>query len=309
VIYRVRHVTRYDYRTPVDLGVHLAHLRPRRLPGQQVLQAEVRAAPAVSWRHEGRDHFGNDVTWLSLDAAHAAFEVTAESTVDVLFREAPEPSATPGWEMVAHVAANGGPDGWQAAEFVFDSPLAQAGAEARAYAAPSFAPARPNLAALLELNARIHSDFTFRPGVTTTSTPIRDVMRRREGVCQDFAHVMISMLRSFGIPARYVSGYIRTRPSPGHKRRLGADQSHAWVGAWLGSEHGWLDLDPTNGIVVRDEHVVLGWGRDYSDVTPLRGVILGGGEQSLAVRVELDALTDDGVSTDQTQEIDGADVR
>lgn len=288
------HVTRYDYRMPVDLGVHLAHLRPRLLPGQQVLQAEVRAAPAVSWRHEGRDHFGNDVTWLSLDAAHAAFEVTAQSTVDVQFPDAPDPAATPAWETVAHVAAAGGADGWQAAEFVFDSPLAQVDADARAYAAPSFSLARPTLAALLELSARIHDDFTFRPGVTTMATPIRDVMRCRQGVCQDFAHVMISMLRSFGVPARYVSGYIRTRPLPGHKRRLGADQSHAWVGAWLGAEHGWLGLDPTNGIVVRDEHVVLGWGRDYSDVAPLRGVILGGGEQSLAVQVELDALTDDG---------------
>jgi transglutaminase-like putative cysteine protease len=143
------------------------------------------------------------------------------------------------------------------------------------------------LAALLDLNARIRRDFTFRSGVTTTSTPIAEVLRRREGVCQDFTHLMISVLRSFGLPARYVSGYIRTRPSRGKTQRLGADQSHAWVGAWLGPEHGWLDLDPTNGIVVQDEHVVLGWGRDFGDVTPLRGVILGGGEQVLSVEVEL----------------------
>jgi transglutaminase-like putative cysteine protease len=292
VIYRVRHATRYDYRTPADLGVHLAHLRPRHLPMQTVLRSEVRAAPAVSWRHEGRDHFGNDVTWLFLDAAHAAFEVTAEATVDVLFPELPAVADTPPWEAIALAAAEGGEAGWQAAEFVFDSPLAPSDADARAYAVASFPPGRPALAALLELNARIKRDFTFRPGVTTTATPVRDVVRRREGVCQDFAHMMISMVRAFGVPARYVSGYIRTRPAMGQPRRLGADQSHAWVGAWLGPEFGWVDLDPTNGIVVREEHVVLGWGRDYSDVAPLRGVILGGGEQALSVEVHLEALSD-----------------
>lgn len=283
MIYRVRHMTRYDYRSPVDLGVHLAHLRPRKLSWQRVLQAEVRAAPMVSWRGEGCDHFGNDVTWLSLDAAHAAFEVTAEATVDVQFPEPPAAALTPTWEDVARIAAAGGPDGWQAAEFIFDSPLAQALQEARAYAASSFTPSRRVLAVLLDLNARIKRDFTFRPGVTTTSTPVRDVLRRREGVCQDFAHLMISMLRCFGVPARYVSGYV-------HTRRLGGDQSHAWVGAWLGPQHGWVDLDPTNGLLVRDEHVMLGWGRDYSDVAPLRGVILGGGEQTLTVDVELAAV-------------------
>ena len=292
MIYRVRHTTRYDYRSPADLGVHLAHLRPRHLPVQVVLCSEVRAAPAVSWRREGRDHFGNDVTWLFLDAAHAAFEVTAEATVDVLFPELPAAEVTAAWEAVADVAAKGGAGAWEAAEFAFDSPLAPADAEARAYAAVSFSPERPVLAALLELNARINRDFAFRPGVTTTATPIGDVLRRREGVCQDFAQLMISMVRGFGVPARYVSGYIWTRPAEGEPRRLGADQSHAWVGAWLGPEHGWVDLDPTNGIVVRDEHVVLGWGRDYSDVAPLRGVILGGGAQALSVAVHLEALTD-----------------
>jgi transglutaminase-like putative cysteine protease len=285
-------VTRYDYRTPADLGVHLAHLRPRKLPMQRVLHAEVRAAPVVSWRRDGRDHFGNDVTWLFLDAAHAAFEVTAEATVEVLFPEPPEPNGTLAWEAVVRVAAAGGAPGWQAAEFVYDSPLAPMDMDARAYATPSFRAGRPILAALLELNTRIKRDFAFRAGVTTTATPIRDVLRRREGVCQDFAHMMISMLRCHGVPARYVSGYIRTRPAAGQPRRLGVDQSHAWVGAWLGQEHGWVDLDPTNGIVVHDEHVVLGWGRDYSDVAPLRGVILGGGEQTLSVEVQLEALTD-----------------
>jgi transglutaminase-like putative cysteine protease len=288
VIYHVRHVTRYDYQTPVDLGAHLAHLRPRALPHQKVLRAGVHAAPAVSWRRDGSDHFGNEVTWLFLDVAHAAFQVIADATVEVGFPAPPDPAMTPPWETVARDAWAAGAMAWQAAEFVFDSARAPADTQARTYATPSFAPGRPVLAALLELNDRIRRDFTFRPGVTTTSTPIGEVLRRREGVCQDFTHLMISALRAFGLPARYVSGYIRTHPSRSQTRRLGADQSHAWVGAWLGPEHGWLGLDPTNGIVVQDEHVVLGWGRDFGDVTPLRGVILGGGEQTLTVEVVLE---------------------
>ena len=294
MIYHVRHMTRYDYQTPVDLGAHLAHLRPRALPFQRILRAGVHAAPAVSWRRDGCDHFGNEVTWLFLDVAHAAFQVIADAVVDVGFPAPPDPAATPSWEAVAQQAWAAGPDAWQDAEFLFDSPRAPAGGEARAYGAASFTPGRPVLAALLELNARIKRDFTFRAGVTTTTTPIAEVLRRREGVCQDFTHLMISVLRSFGLPARYVSGYIRTRPTRGKTQRLGADQSHAWVGAWLGSDHGWVGLDPTNGIVVRDEHVVLGWGRDFGDVTPLRGVILGGGEQTLTVEVELVEAADPG---------------
>jgi transglutaminase-like putative cysteine protease len=137
--------------------------------------------------------------------------------------------------------------------------------------------------------ARIRADFVFRAGVTTVTTQIATVLERREGVCQDFTHLMIAALRALGLPARYVSGYVRTRPPPGGIRLMGADQSHAWVAAWLGPAHGWIDLDPTNNMVVRDEHVVLGWGRDYSDVSPLRGVILGGGRHALTVSVDLEA--------------------
>jgi transglutaminase-like putative cysteine protease len=245
------------------------------------VRASVQAAPAVSWRRDGTDHFGNEVTWLFLDASHAAFQVIADAVVDVAFPEPPDVDATPAWEDVARQAWSAG----AVAELLFDSPYAPADADARGYAAPSFPSGRPVLSALLDLTRRMRSDFAFRAGVTTTSTPVAEVLRRRQGVCQDFTHLMISALRSFGLPARYVSGYIRTRPT---RARLGADQSHAWVGCWIGPRHGWVDLDPTNGIVVQDEHVVLGWGRDFGDVTPLRGVILGGGEQSLSVAVVLE---------------------
>lgn len=290
MIYRVHHVTTYTYQTLVALSAHLAHLQPRPLPHQRVLSAELHAAPAASWQRDGVDHFGNAVTWLFLDMAHPAFAVTTEATVDVCFPNPPPADATLPWEAVAAAARRGGAPAWQAAEFLFDSPLAPAAAEAAAYAAPSFPPDRPLLRGLLELNQRIRGDFTFHPGVTTTTTTIHEVMTRREGVCQDFAHLMIAALRGLGLPARYVSGYIRTHAPVGRVRRLGADQSHAWVGCWLGPEHGWVDLDPTNGLVVKEEHVVLGWGRDFRDVTPLRGVILGGAEHELSVRVELEPV-------------------
>ncbi|WP_200306892.1 transglutaminase-like domain-containing protein, partial [Paracraurococcus ruber] len=194
------------------------------------------------------------------------------------------------WERVRDLARAGGRLAWQAAEYRFDSPMVPALPAAGAYAAESFPPGRPVLEGLLDLNGRIRREFRFRAGVTDISTPVAEVLRRREGVCQDFSQVMISGLRALGLPARYVSGYIRTRPPPGQPRRRGADQSHAWVGAWLGPEHGWVDLDPTNDVVVRDEHVVLGWGRDYGDISPVRGVMLGGGEHGLSIGVDLEPV-------------------
>ena len=288
MIYQVRHTTRYSYASPVDLAAHMLHLRPREMPFQKVLRAGLDITPKAARRRDGVDHFGNLVSWLFLDLPHPVFEVTTEALVDVCFPTPPPAAETPPWELVARMARLGGPGAWEASEFAFGSAMAPAHAGAGAYAAASFAPGRPVLESLLELNTRIRADFRFRAGVTSISTPIGEVLERREGVCQDFTHLMLGALRHLGLPARYTSGYIRTRPPPGQQRRRGADQSHAWVGCWLGPRHGWVDLDPTNGIVVRDEHVLLGWGRDFADVSPLRGVILGGGAQTLEVGVDLE---------------------
>ena len=289
MILRVRHLTRYDYSSPVDLGAHTVRLQPRPLPWQRVLGSEISVDPAPARRTERLDHFGNRVAWLFLDMPHPVFEVVAEARVDVRFPDPPPPTSTPRWEAVAAAALAGEDGAWRASEFLFESPMVPTTPPAGAYAAPCFPPGRPVLEGLLELMARIREDFVFRSGVTTVSTPIATVLERREGVCQDFTHLMIASLRALGLPARYVSGYVRTRPPPGAARLLGADQSHAWVAAWLGPEHGWIDLDPTNNLVVREEHVVLGWGRDYSDISPLRGIILGGGRHTLTVSVDLEA--------------------
>lgn len=282
--YRVSHVSNYAYGSPVDLAAHMLHLRPRPLPWQRVLSDRIVAEPEGARRRDAEDHFGNIVTWLFLDRPHADFIVTAESVVDVSYPELPH--GTPSWETIveAALAVGAGP----AAEYRFDSPMAPAVAETRDYAQTSFSKGRPVLDALRDLNQRIYNEFRFRSGVTTISTPVSQVMKRREGVCQDFTHLMVSALRGLGLPARYNSGYIRTKPPPGQKRRQGADQSHAWVGAWLGPEHGWVDLDPTNGIVVHEEHVLLGWGRDYGDVSPVQGTILGGGVHHLKVAVDIE---------------------
>ena len=284
--YRVQHTTRYAYGSPVELAAHMMHLRPRARPWQTVISERIITEPAPARRRDGPDYFGNTVTWLFLDLPHADFEVTSESLVDVDCPPPANPAETPPWESVVQMART--PEGWQAVEFQFGTAMAPINPDTKAYVSESFLPGRPVLDALLELNERFYTEFRFRSGVTTISTPVSQVMRRREGVCQDFSHAMVSGLRSIGIPARYTSGYIRTKPPPGQAKRQGADQSHAWVGCWLGPAHGWVDVDPTNGIVIRDEHVLLGWGRDYSDVSPVRGVILGGGDHSVLVSVDLE---------------------
>ncbi|MBB3896925.1 transglutaminase family protein [Roseococcus suduntuyensis] len=287
MIYSLRHRTAYDYAQPVDLAAHLLHLKPRALPGQKVISARLTCLPAPDHHTETHDHFGNPATRLFLAAPHTSFEVEAESLVDVCFPPPPPPEATPPWETVAAAA-----EGVETADFLPPTRLIPPLSAATDYARPSFPPGRPVLAGLLDLNARIRRDFSFQAGVTSVTTPIAEVMRTRRGVCQDFTQVMLAGMRGLGLPGRYVSGYIRTRPPAGQARRRGADQSHAWVSAWIGAGQGWLGLDPTNGIVVRDEHVVLAWGRDFADVSPLRGVLLGGGEHRLTVSVDLESLED-----------------
>jgi transglutaminase-like putative cysteine protease len=284
--YRVRHRTAYAYAEPVDLASHLLHLLPRSLAGQRVMSASIDIRPHGRMQ-EDNDYFGNRASWVFLDRPHDRFDVTVEARVSVAFPPPPPAGTTQPWEQVAGMARAGG-DHWRDAEYLFDSPMAPADPEASAYAAESIPPNRQVLLGLHDLMDRMRSDFAFQAGVTTVATPVGRVLRQRAGACQDFAHLMIAGLRALGLPARYVSGYLRTRPPQGQEPRRGIDQSHAWVGCWLGPEHGWIDLDPTNDLVVQDEHVVLAWGRDYGDVSPVRGVILGGGRHSVTVGVDLE---------------------
>ena len=285
-ILRVEHVTEYAYTSRVELAAHLLHLRPRTLPWQSVLRFALRAEPSPDRVRWGTDHFGNPVAWLFLDRGHNRLVVATEAVVAIEGQPAPPTRETPTWEYVAHLAQRPA-SAREASEFVFSSAMAPIDPAVLAYAASSFPRGRPVLAGLLDLMARIGREFRFDPEVTTVSTPVERVLQLRAGVCQDFAHLMIAGLRGLGLPARYVSGYLRTVPAPGQERLRGADHSHAWVSCWMGPVHGWIDLDPTNDLVVGDEHVWLAWGRDYADVSPIRGVLLGGGQHVLRVSVDI----------------------
>ncbi len=286
MIYRLHHVTTYDYAEPVVIGTHFMHLLPRERPGQFVREAQLDISPTPDNRRDEVDHFGNHSTTVALAGVHKQFVVALSATVEVEQPAPPPPEETLRWEAIAARAIND-PD---VAEYCLPSPLAAPEAEIADYAAVSFLPGRNILSALLELNMRIWMEMAYRPGVTNNCTTAMHVLKIRAGVCQDYAHLMIACLRALGLPGRYVSGYLCTSPPPGQVKRRGADQSHAWVACWLGPDVGWVDFDPTNNLLVRDEHVTLAWGRDFQDVSPLRGIILGGGRHSLRVNVDLDPV-------------------
>lgn len=276
----VVHETRYTYSSPVVLSQQLMHLEPRSLAWQICEEHAIRVDPPPAEFHERKDYYGNPTRYTLIAVPHTTLMVRAESQVLV------EPRAqaalavprTP-WEAVREAANE-----LEAAEFLYDSPHVERSHELAHYASRSFAPRRGMLEAAADLARRIHKEFVFQPEATSVSTPLKQVLKERRGVCQDFAHLMIGCLRSLGLAARYVSGYLLTSPPPGRPRLVGADASHAWVAVWCGPA-GWVDIDPTNNCIVDDSHVTLAWGRDFGDVTPMRGVILGGGSQSLSVHV------------------------
>jgi transglutaminase-like putative cysteine protease len=285
-LYHLHHATVYDYAEPVVLGTHFMHLLPRERPGQTIREARLDVSPLPDSRRDEIDYFGNHTTTVAITGAHREFRVELNATVDVCQPAPPLAAATPAWE---DIAARGIHD-VDLAEFCLPSQLAAPVEGIKAYAAASFPPGRPVLAALLDLNQRIFTDMAYQPGVTSNATSAAQVFASRAGVCQDYAHLLLACLRALKLPGRYVSGYLRTLPPPGQEKRRGADQSHAWISAWAGVEAGWVDLDPTNNLLVRDEHVTLAWGRDFNDVSPLRGIILGGGRHTLHVNVDLEPV-------------------
>ncbi|MBU6449636.1 MAG: transglutaminase family protein [Rhodospirillales bacterium] len=285
-LYRLHHSTIYDYAEPVVLGTHFMHLLPRERPGQWIREAQLDISPAPDCRRDEIDHFGNCTTTVSLAGAHKQFSVVLSATAEVGLPAPPPAPETPRWEAIAAW----GQQALEVAEFCLPSKLAMPAGEIADYAAVSFLPGRRILEGLLELNQRIFTEMSYKPGVSNNATTAMQILHTRAGVCQDYAHFMLACLRALGLPGRYVSGYLCTSPAPGQTRRRGADQSHAWVGAWAGPEIGWVDFDPTNNLLVSDEHVTLAWGRDFSDVSPLRGIILGGGRHSLHVGVDLEPV-------------------
>jgi transglutaminase-like putative cysteine protease len=296
VRYVVLHETRYVYDQPVGLSRQIVHLTPRETAWQRCAAHELVVSPAPSILPVNEDAFGNPITSFCIDADHASLSVRAESIVDLRAREPLLDGTSPPWETVReqlayHAGRRLAPADLEATRYLFESTRVRNKRELAEWTRACFPEGAPLLAGVRALMHRIHREFAFDPEATTVSTPVMEVFERRRGVCQDFAHLMLSCLRSSGLAARYVSGYLLTRPPPGKKRLVGADASHAWVSVYCPSS-GWVDVDPTNGVLPSLEHVTLGWGRDYDDVTPLRGVLLGGGEHELALEVTVAPIAD-----------------
>jgi len=285
---RVEHETAYDYSSRVDLAYHIAYLRPAQTDFQQVDAFELTIDPPPSQQSAGRDVYGNERTSFSLYGPHDALNVRASSCVHVMPRfEALDPSTSPPWSEVRDDLRYQAGAGFQPeSEFVFASPFVPLLPQLREYAAASFGDAQPLLIGAMDLMRRIHADFVYDSKSTDVSTPVATAFEQRRGVCQDYAHVAIGALRALGLPALYVSGYLLSNAPAGKALLIGADASHAWVRVWC-PVHGWVDYDPTNDCLVSSGHVTLAIGRDYGDVTPVRGVIRGGGRHSLKVGVSV----------------------
>jgi transglutaminase-like putative cysteine protease len=285
VKYQIRHVTHYRYTDAVTNSQHDMHLLPRELPNQHCLSAMLTVKPTPIVCQERADYFGNRATHVVLATAHAELVAIAQSRVEVTFAPTPSVDDDLAWEAsVAELVCRR--EDLHAQEMRFPSPFIVPCPTLYAYALDSFPPSQPLLKGCVHLMGRIHREFMYDPRATTIATPLVEVFEKRRGVCQDFAHLMIACLRSLGLSARYVSGYLVTTPPPGQKRLLGADASHAWLSVLL-PRFGFVDLDPTNNVIPTDAHITLAIGRDFSDVTPLRGVILGGAHHKLHVAVDV----------------------
>lgn len=287
--YHVLHDTAYHYDQPVGESRQLVRLTPRPLDWQRCLAHRIEVQPEPSRIDEFVDGFGNPVTSLHLEADHGHLLIRAESWIELLPRELRPPVESPAWETVRQILAyraerRFAPEALEATIYKFESTYVRVKREFAQYSLEVFGPGRPLLDAVSALMERIHEEFTFDPEATDVSTPVTEVFATKRGVCQDFSHFMISCLRSIGLAARYVSGYLLTRPPPGKPRLIGADATHAWVSVFCPAQ-GWVDFDPTNNLQPNLEHITVGWGRDFADVSPLRGVILGGGDHEPEISV------------------------
>ncbi|HVR51042.1 MAG TPA: transglutaminase family protein [Pseudorhodoferax sp.] len=299
---QVIHETRYDYTPAVETAQHVAHLRPRDTPSQRLLQHSLAVTPTPDELRAGQDVFGNTRSFFALQTGHETLRVVADSVVQT--RVPRRPASALSWEQVRdrfRYQAGGGYDA--ASEYLFPSPYAPRHADFLDYARPSFGAGTPLLQAADDLMRRIHRDFEYAADSTEVNTPAVQALAQRKGVCQDFAHIMLACLRMLGLPARYVSGYLLTQPPPGQPRLVGADASHAWVAVYVPEvpgHDGWYDFDPTNDRAPGEDYVTLAVGRDFSDVSPMRGVIHGGARHRLHVGVTVRPLASDAPQPEET---------
>jgi transglutaminase-like putative cysteine protease len=278
MLYELTHTTHYSYEAPVAQCLNEVRITPRAMPGQEVRKTGISVEPAPAFLHHRKDYFGNDVSVFAVFERHDKLTATASSLVEVAAR--PEVVSSVTWETAsAALQAKSDEACLEASEFVYNSPYVPLFPEIAKFARKTFGPGRALVDAVTELNHRIKKEFLYDQTSTSIDSPLPEVLRKKRGVCQDFAHVMIGALRSLRLSARYVSGYVRSGP-----KFQGAQASHAWVSVFI-PDTGWMDFDPTNDLIVSDSHVTLAWGRDYGDVTPVKGVTLGGGGQTVSVEV------------------------
>lgn len=289
--YRITHQTHYHYNDTVTLCHNEAHLIPRSTPTQNCLNSQLIVNPLPIRQEHRQDFFGNRVTYFAIESPHQELIVTCQSEMEIQpFEVSDYLSPSPPWESVRDAMKNNwSPIFLEAREMVLDSPFISANELLYYYAQPSFPPRRPLLEAVSNLMQRIYTEFTYDPHFTTIVTPLEDVLSHRRGVCQDFAHLMIGCIRTMGLAARYVSGYLETLPPPGWTKLRGSDASHAWLAVYVPNQ-GWIDFDPTNNKIPTTQHLTTAWGRDYGDVTPLKGIIFGGSESTLTVSVDVDRI-------------------
>jgi transglutaminase-like putative cysteine protease len=284
--YRVQHHTQYEYTSFVSLSHNQMRLSPRVLDYQLVDWPKLVVTPEPTFQRAWVDGFGNRTHFFSMEQTHRTMEVMAESVIE---RHAPKVDIKNAiaWNKLAeHLRHPQDRHDVEAAQFLFDSRYAKASDEVYRYAEPSFTPGLSIQEATADLTRRIHKEFQYDALATQVSTPTITVLRNRRGVCQDFAHLQIACLRSFGLPARYVSGYLLTHPPAGQPKLVGSDASHAWISVYAGNGV-WIDFDPTNNLVPTNEHITIGWGRDYADICPIQGVLIGGGHSTLKVSVDV----------------------
>lgn len=289
--YLVSHTTTYTYTELVGNSYNEVRLLPRVCQNQNLISTRLEINPGESDFRIREDFFGNQVAYFAVMEPHREFSVTAISEVHV-FKQAEQLDLSRGasWESVKDMLLQDRrTEVLDARQYMLDSPYIEANPDLAAYALPSFTAGRPLVEAVHDLMQRIHQEFIFDPEFTTLATPLNTVLEHRRGVCQDFAHLAIGCIRSQGLAARYISGYIETLPPPGIEKLVGADASHAWFSVYL-PDAGWMDFDPTNNKVPSDQHITVAWGRDYGDVTPLKGVIFGGQNHELKVSVEVERL-------------------
>lgn len=297
--YHILHETHYSYDSLVSLSQQMLHLQPRDCDWQQCLNFSLSFDPDPSWRQLGEDAFGNPVEWLAFYQPHLHLRVCASMDIEVRPHAPVTTAQGMAWdalvERLAYRSVPPLPADLAAKRFLFESPHVRVKHELATFAANCFAPGQSVLESSRQLMEKIFSEFEFDPEATTVTTPVLEVLAKKRGVCQDFAHLMIASLRAMGVPARYMSGYLLTEPPPGQPRMIGADASHAWVSVYAPGTEGsdWVDFDPTNNLLPDTQHITLAWGRDFSDVSPMRGVILGGGGHEPAVAVTVTPLDGD----------------